>query len=467
MDANTFMLTFFTLLSEHLVWYLTCLFIVVVCVYFLMRRHLFSVLDPLFFMLIVNETFCIADVLFMFQFGMIDARIAVNYLLTESAMFIGILQFGVIARSMVFSPLPATGQPALALKVSYALSLVLFVALHLLVYVERGIPILQKSRLVIYKSPGWGVLDRVFDVFLVIVIYYLMDVLRRRPWKFAEWSSILTLIAIEILSGAKSSVMVLFGIAGLASYFIGTSKTYFSLRSNYFRIGILLAMAGAFAVIIIQRNGVEQDEQQLSPVDLLVFRLVSSGDALIYAYPNQFIETLDSRNPLGAVLKEFLTTFRIVPSDELPEHIGVQIVEHLGGNGKETMTNAKHNLFGFVYFGFCGSILYSYLVGTSVGLVRYTLRRRLPRNWVGGVIFTMMSFGTIGMIVEPDFAPRYVIGILIIFIPFVFLASVLATAVRSSARASGGVGGGACLEAVVRQVKLARDLNYHVLRQKL
>jgi hypothetical protein len=446
------MLTFFTLLSEHLIWYLTCLVVVTACVYYLMRRHFFSVIDPLFYMLIVNETFCIADVLFMFHFGMIDTRIAVNYLLTESALFIGILQFGAITRSASPLPLPATGRPALALRVVCGLSLVSFVALNLLVYAERGIPILQVSRLEIYRKQGWGILDRLFDVFLVIIIYYLMDVLRRRRWKPLEWSSLLIVVAIEILSGAKIAVLELFFMAGLAGYFTGTAKTYFSLRSKYFRIGLLLAITGAFAVVTIQRNGMEQDEQQLSSLDMLVIRLVTSGDAFILAYPNGYVEQLDGRNPLGAVLKEYLTTFRIARPEELPTHIGVQISEHFTGNGDESQTNAKHNLFGFVYFGFWGSILYSYLVGSLIGLVRYILRKKLPRNWVGGIIFILMSLGTIGMINEPDVANRYVIGILVIFVPLVCLASALATAIRSSSRASGGVSGGTRLEGMIRPV---------------
>jgi hypothetical protein len=448
------MLTFFTLLSDHLVWYITCLVVVVVCVYYLMRRHFFSVIDPLFTMLMINETFCIADVLFMFHFGMIDARITVNFILTESALFIGILQFGAITRLTSPPLLPATGKPALALRIAYYLSIVSFVALHLLVYAGRGIPVLKVSRVGTYQEHGWGIMDRIFDVLFVIILYYLMDVLRRRRWKFVEWSSLLTLLAIEILSGAKIAVLELISIAGLASYFIGTAKTYFSLRSNYMRIGVLVAIASAFAVVTIQSHSVDKGEQQLSVLDTLVFRLVASGDAFMYAYPNGFIETIDGRNPLRAVLKEYLAAFRIVPQDELPENIGAQIVDHLTGNGGEFQTNVRCNIFGFVYFGFWGSILYSYLVGTSIGFVRYILRRKLPQNWVGGVIFTMMSIGTISIIDDPDYVNRYVIGILVIFVPLVFLASALATAIRSSSRAGGGVGRGACLEGMARSVKL-------------
>jgi hypothetical protein len=436
------MATFFILLLEHLAWFLTCLAAVAACVYFLLRRHIFSVIDPIFYFLVISETFCITDVAFMFRFGMIDTRIAVNYFLTEAALFIGILQFRTNIRASNPTQLPATELSPLASRVLYRISLALFVALNLLVYAMRGIPVFMASRLEIYRKEGWGVLDRAFDVLLVIIVYYLMDVLRRRRWILAEWASLLILLVIEILSGAKIAVLQLFFIAGLACYFTGTAKAFFTLKSKYFRNCIFIAIAGALVVVTIQRNGMQQrGEEQPNPLTMLVIRMVSNGDAFMYAYPNGYIDQLDSRNPLGALLKDYLATFRIAKPDELPTHIGVQLSEHFTGHGDEFQTNAKHNLFGLVYFGFWGSILYSYLVGSSIGFVRHTLWKKLPRNWIGGTIFILMSLGTIQLVNESDVANRYVIDTLVFFLPMVFLAIALATAIRPSSKASGTLSG--------------------------
>ena len=424
------MLAFLTLLAEHLIWYLSCLAIATITCYWLMRHHFFSLIDPLFYMLIVNEAFCVADVLFMLRFEMIDTSIAVNYLLTESALFIGILQFGMGKRS----GWPSVGDPvrpnSLTSNIAYRMAAGIFILLNLLVYFERGIPVLKESRNEIYRQQGWGIAERISDVLLVVIVYHLIDQLRRRRWKVAEWSLASAVLAIEVLSGAKIAVLQLFFIAGLASYYNGTARRYFSLKSRFFRISGAVALMGALLVITIQGSGDSPGGQPLSAVASLAFRLVTSGDAFIYAYPGGFVNQLDGRNPLGAVLKDYLATFRIVSPDNLPAHLGVQISDRFTGQGDKFQTNAKHNIFGYVYFGFWGSLVYSYLVGSSIGWVRYGLRRKLPQNWLGGVVFILLSLGTIYLVSEPDALNYYVIGMMVGFAPLALIASVIVRAAR-------------------------------------
>jgi hypothetical protein len=431
------MLDFFSFLAEHVVWYLICVSVVLIGLCYLLRRHIFSLTDPLFYFLVINESFCIADVLFMWHFRMIDQSITLSYVLTETALFAGVLQFRPRPREEALVPASGAGIPRPPLRVLYQISLALFVVLHLLVYTERGIPVLQDSRLSIYQSTGWGIVDRVFDVQLVIIVYYLVDLLRFRRWMFAEWMSLLITVTIELLSGAKIAVLEIFFIAGLASYFMGTHRRFFSLRSKSFLVSVLVAVAAALAVVTIQSQNSVESGLDLSPVDGLVLRLVGSGDAFVYAYPENFVTYLDGSHPVKAVLKEYLAFFRLVPDANLPTHIGVQLSQHFTGNGSMFQTNAKHNLFGLVYFGFWGSIVYSYLTGSLIGLVRCTLMKRLPRHWIGGIFFTLMSLGTISLVNEPDAAHRYVIDTVIIFIPLVVVASTIALGLKTRPAACG------------------------------
>jgi hypothetical protein len=423
------MIAFLTLLAEHLIWYLSCLAIVAITCYWLMRRHFFSLIDPLFYILIVNEAFCVADVLFMYRFGMTGTAITVNYLLTESALFVGILQFGIMKRAAW----PSLSEPrrvdTLTSAIAYRMAAAIFILMNLLIYLQRGIPVLKESRNEIYRQQGWGMVERLMDVLLVVIVYYLIDLLRRRRWKASEWGVAFAVLAIEVLSGAKIAVLQLFFIAGLTSYFNGTVRKYFSVKSRLFRVSGAVALMGALLVITIQASSNSEGDQSLSAVGRLVLRLVTSGDTFIYAYPDGYADQLDGSNPVGAVLKDYLTTFRIASPDNLPAHLGVQIVNHFTGRGDEFQTNAKHNLFGYVYFGFWGSIVYSYLVGSSIGWVRYGLRRKLPQNWMGGVVFILLSLGTIYMISEPDDLNYYTIGIMVGFVPLALTAWIVARAV--------------------------------------
>ena len=128
-------------------------------------------------------------------------------------------------------------------------------------------------------------------------------------------------------------------------------------------------IASAFAVGTLQRYGVSKDTQELSTLDMLVIRLVNNGDALIYSYPNGFIERLDGRNPVRALLKDYLLTFRIVSPDELPEHIGAQDRGSTRRQWKEFYDGRQIiTCLDMSILGFCGSILYSYLWAVRLDL---------------------------------------------------------------------------------------------------
>ncbi len=428
------MLQFLALLADHPVSYLACIAVSFCSVLFLFRRYFFSFIDPLFFFLAVNESMCITDVFFMWYYGMATPHVALNYAMTETALFLGVLQFR--APGLRNPPPPASTAATNALRVLYWVALPLFVGLNLLIYVERGIPLLQETRLVIYRGSGWGSLDRAFDVLSVVIIYYLIDVLRRRRWRFAEWLSLVTVVLIELMSGAKIAVLEIFFVAGLASYYLGTAGQLFSIRSKYFRAGAVLASCSAIIVIAIQgRNGTESGPES-NPIVALGLRLVSCGDAFIYAYPNNFVLHIDGSHPVKALLAEYLAFFRIVDARDLPVHIGVQLSEYFTGHGEEFQTNAKHNLFGLVYFGYWGSILYSYLVGTVIGLVRCVLLRARRRNWSAGIVFVLLSLGTIQLVSEPDVLNRYAIDIALVFLPLAGLATGITFAVRQGASLS-------------------------------
>ena len=425
------MLTFLVLLADHFYWYITCVAIAGSGLYLAFRRQIFALIDPLFFFLVINEAFCIADVLFMWKFKMADGDITLNYVLTETALLIGILQFRGASNKGPKSAVPL-GKPSLTLRTLYSLSLILFIGLNLVVYLARGVPLFQKSRLAIYNvGGGWGLFARSFDVFLVIIMYYLMDIARRRSWRFSEWGTLAIVAVIEILSGAKIAVLEIFFLAGLASYFMGSERLFFSFKSRSFKFAVAISILTALGVAAIQSRNSNSDSGTVNSFGVLAYRMVSCGDAFIYSYPSRFAAHLDGSHPLEAIFEDYLSFFRIVPQEYLPVHIGIQIAQYFTGESN-IQTNAKHNLFGLTYFGYWGSIVYSYLVGSAIGFVRGPFRRKLlPQNWVGAILFMMLSLGTVGMINEPDVLNWWIIGILVFLIPLIIFSNALAYSLKS------------------------------------
>jgi hypothetical protein len=423
------MLAFFNTLLDHLPEFLVMLALVGGCLYLLLRRHIYSLFDPLFFFLVVNEAFCITDVLFMHQYGMIESRYFTNYLLTEGALFLGFLQFRPTAHKE--PPGPLSQAPPAALKLLYRLSLFLFISLNILVYTQRGIPLLLNSRMVVYTiGGGWGLVSRLFDVLIAIILYYLLEILRRRHWRLVEWGALVSVIIIQVLSGAKSAVVDLVFLVALYGGYTGSLGTSAARSGRMLKRLALGAVVSLLLVASVQSGVGEIAGHQVNLIGQVAARMVNGGDSLIYAYPNRFIEQLDGHNPAGAVFKEYLAFFRLSDAEHLPKHIGVQITDAFLGPDSHFQTNAKHNIFGYVYFGYWGALLFSYLIGTSLGIVRYSLPRLLPRNWVGGIPFIVLNLAFIMSCNDLDSGPRGVLNILVIFLPMALLARQLTS--RSS-----------------------------------
>lgn len=418
------MLNFFSTLINHLPGFLALVMIIASCLYLLLKRHIYSIFDPLFFFLVINEAFCIADVLFMFQHGLIESRYFTNYLLTESALFVGLLQFRPASRKIV-SESSIRIQPA-ALRILFKTSIFFLIGLNLLVYSQRGIPLLLDSRMVVYSiGGGWGLISRLFDVLTAVIIYYLLDILRHRNWRWMEWASMISVILIQILSGAKSGVIHLVFMAALFGGYTGDIVRSGSRAGRMFKRLTFASIAGLFLVASLQSGEGELAGRRVNVFGQVAVRMVNAGDALIYAYPDRFIEQLEGHNPFGAIFREYLAFFRLASPESLPKHLGVQITDVFIGPDSHFQTNAKHNIFGYVYFGYWGAILFSYLVGTSIGAARHLLPRALPKNWIGGISFMVINLALIMSCNDFDSGSRGLLNILVIFLPLALLAQQL------------------------------------------
>ncbi len=418
------MLTFYETLFNHLGVFLALVLCVGAGLYLLARRHIFSFFDPLFYFLVVNETFCIADVLFMHQYGLIETRYLVNYLLTEGALLAGILQFSPRLPQATRS---ASGSPSATLSAFFKLGFPAFLLINLVVYALRGIPLFLESRTVVFAiGGGFGLLRRVSDVLLIVIIYYLLDLLRYRRWRLIEWGALTSLLMVQVLSGAKVAVLNLVFMIALFNYYKGSLKSAGALRADRLIKRLTIAAIAALLLVSQVQSGDQSiSGRQVNVLGQVAARLVMNGDAFIYAYPDQGIESFPSRNPLGAMFREYLTFLRVAPPEALPKHLGSQITSHFLNEQSTFQTNEKHNLVGYLYFGFWGSLLYSYLLGTLIGAIRHFLPNNFPRTWIFGVPFIALVLGSTLAMNEPDALHQTIINLLFIYLPMVLVILLL------------------------------------------
>lgn len=387
----------------------------------LFRKHIFSIFDPLLYYIIFTEAFCIADVLFMGYFDIIDKKYVTQYLSSEFALFAGVLLFKPRV-SHLFSV--RTDAQTYSLRPLFRFSLILFVGLNILVYMIRGVPLLVENRLEIYQvGGGFGLITRMFDVLLVIIFYYLLDVYRQKGWYWREWLTLFVVVAIQILSGAKSAVLTLVFIVSLHAFYSGALSQGDRRLIRLMKKMTFFAIGGFLVIAQIQISDISIGAQSLTLLDQMALRFVNNGDAFVYAYPNNLIESLDGSNPMGALFREYIAFFRLASPGELPTHIGLQLSRAFNGFDVNTQTNAKHNIFGYVNFGYFGGILYSLVVGLCIGFLRYKILNRRVTSWKFGVPYILLNLGVLTSASDWDNFSRSVLSVIFIFTPLALLFS--------------------------------------------
>ena len=416
------MVDFYRALFDHLPLFLGMVVGSMGLLYLLFRRHIFSVFDPLFALIIINEGFCIADVLFLHNQGLISTYYLQSYLLTEGALFLGILQFRpTVQRRETCEPYEVP-RSLLAL---YRMALPLYLLLNGIVYATRGIPLLMDSRTTVFQvGGGFGLIRRASDVLMVVILYALFAILPRRKWALKEWAALLAVALIQVLSGAKVAVLYLVFTASLFNYYIGPSGAPAAAMLN--RLLRRLTSLGLVALLVIAQATSNMDEiagRQTNLFGLVAARLVMCGDALIYTYPEGKIETFPRANPVGALTREYLSFFRLARPEDLPRHLGSQITTQLLNPDSPYQTNEKHNLVGYLYFGFWGGVLFCYLLGTVIGYLRFGLIRRFPAVWTIGIPFVILNLNAAMVVNEPDAINQAVIGVVVFYLPLALLAT--------------------------------------------
>ena len=424
------MAEFYILLLENFPIFVALLLTNGAVLYFLFRKRISSFFDPIFYMIVITESFCITDVMFMALYDIIESRHFVQYMFSELALFAGIL---IIPR---FEDKYANVEPVRSefelLRVLFWLSLFLFLILNVFIYSVRGIPLLLDNRMAVYQDGGGlGFISRVLDVLLVIVFYYLLEVQRRFGWTWREWVCLGVIALIQVLSGAKSSVLTLVFIAALFVFISGPAAEGNEKLMRLIKRIFILAVGGFLLIAQVQVSDVEVGGRKLSVLDQAALRFINNGDAFLYAYPSNVVDSLDGSGSISAVLREYVAFLRVAPPDQIQTHLGLQLTRKFIASDSINQTNAKHNLFGYMNFGEIGGVIYSLVLGLIIGLVRETLFKKRAYSWLAGVPYIILNIGFLSAGSDLDNSSRAVLNVVFVFYPLVLAAYFLSSGARS------------------------------------
>jgi oligosaccharide repeat unit polymerase len=222
-------------------------------------------------------------------------------------------------------------------------------------------------------------------------------------WKIRCWPKtfdaflLACLVLSCILSGSKSgllvAIFVIFYFRSLhrrSSFY--SEKTDRSLK----RIQTLtLGIASGVVVLVLLVTGFAANFAE--SLGALLTRLVSAGDVYFMAYPGSNLHDLDGTHAFLALFGPTLAIFRIVDPSSLGTSLGFQIFHNVVQSTKDLGPNPRHNIFGLVYFGYFGSLIYSAILGLLVCFVRNVLLKYIRLGGISEVVYVFVALHAIDL----------------------------------------------------------------------
>lgn len=402
------------------------------CLYFLIYRKMFiSIIDPVMFTVLFS-TFGFSVVIFLYLTKSIDTKYLISYLLTQSAFILGFFSYKSLKRSQIVAPVKTQSfeSEMLFVNIVFFVCSSLYIIIQLLSYVVVGIPLLSGNHVDIYSnSGGWGILGRFIDVLkpvsIFLLIYYFFKKEVSLFFYLYKYFVLAMVFVFFALAGSRSEFMTI-GLIFFCFLILNGDKLkqYFN-KIRFYEIMLLsLAMCFVFFTIFFQSK---HQEDGASGLSVFLFRLVASGDVYYFAYPNNNIEQISNAHPFLALFGDIFSTLRIVPRQDQPVVIGYQLFQLFGESDTVAGPNSRHNVFGYVYYGFYDSIIFSYVMGLSLSFVRNKLFFVLRRNVLGQILFVFLYMQIANIETDPQMVVSNLENVFLIF-PVILLISLSAFA---------------------------------------
>lgn len=416
---------FYDLILDNLSLSLGLLFLFIVVHYLIFRKYVTSVLDPIL-LPVISSVFSMADVYLLFFTNSISTYLFINFNLTQLAFWFGLFYFKTKINSKFNTLKTNTFSNNFNNTLSFYFFSIIYLCSQVLIYVTKGIPLLKESRLETFADGGGeGVLGRIVDVTSIFCLYSFFKIIKVGKLSFSDVPKYVIIILIFLtflLTGSKSTFLNLFLVFWCFIIFNrikgNDSEKYINIIKKY-RLRIFVFILTVVSLIIFVQINYADNENKLNPLVSLFIRFIHSGDVYWYAYPNNVYLNIKSNAWFSALFTDFLGLFRIVGWNNLPEAIGITFKDIHHPSDIPSGPNARHNVFGLIYYGFFGGILFSFLLGVIISFVRNKLPFILKDTMLNGFIFTFLMIKISGLDTDPMLTFTYLNNLLFIF-PIIF-----------------------------------------------
>jgi hypothetical protein len=427
---------FYRILIDHQELYITLLLASIILHYLIFRKILITLFDP-YILPVVFSVFSVTTVIFLYITGNIANYPFTSFVFSQIAFWAGLLSFSPLKRSIKqkladessLDPVNENPDKRQNVLVFYISTFILLIT-QLVIYKMKGIPLFMASRLEMFAdSQGSGVLGRIVDVTAVCSLYSFFSIIRFDYLRVSELPKYFfcgLIFVTFILSGSKSSFLILvytfwtyiiFAILKNDNYKLPLNR----LRSHMKSI-VIISVVLVVGVIYIQAKN-----NPNNALFLFALRFVHSADVYWYAYPDSVYKSIPGDHPFEALFGDFLGMLRIARWDTFPEAIGITLKNIHHPSKILEGPNARHNVFGLIYFGLVGGAIFSFFLGWILSLVRNVLPFILKRNIVGGIVFAYLTIKLSSFESDPTLAVMSLDNFFFIFPIIIFLMLLVST----------------------------------------
>lgn len=367
------------LLSNTSIFYFFLIFSILV-IFLLYRKKYFTILDPLFIGLI-SSMFSIPVFLTLYINGYIANDDFISFICSELFLFLGLaLSFRINLKQFFTNNYINNYLVEFNVKKNSLIFFYTFFSIYILtqfiVYRVSGVPLFNKSRLDDFSGgSGYGFFSRVIEItiFFSLFFYFLFVFTRRfNLLKFFIPTFFFIVICFNLfLTGSKSAFLIIFQILLVASIVIksnGINNNVFKKVFKYKTLFLVLMILGiVFLFYIIDKISSVSNRTFF---ESLILRFIHFGDIYWYAYPNKAYLTTRGGNWFMAIFTDTLGFLKLIPWHKMPTHIGYKLYQIFHPSLNIQGANARFNVFGVVYFGHIGLVIYSFIIGVVLGSLR-------------------------------------------------------------------------------------------------
>jgi oligosaccharide repeat unit polymerase len=349
--------------------------VIFVLSYFIYRKYIISVFDPLFFFLI-TQAFSIMMALIQIE----KTAYLINFLLCVVLFTTGFIAISPKAKKIDDYNFSFPAKEVRFVNYFNFFAFLIIVLANLILISQKGSALFSDDPSLAKFSNfdeggGFGAIRRINwglgNLINVSLFFTYFKTGRKR-----NLVMLLVLFLFACLSGGKGIVLSYIALIGIIAVFKKTSLT--SAFRKITKIKIPLLVGGiVLAVVILMKGSSTDNSSAQDGLIKLGIRFLYFGDAIIYYYTPNVVAHFQHYNVIDFINYEFNGLLGLLRIVEYKKPLGNELLLYYINDSQDTGLSIGPNLpyyvSGYIFFGSFGAIIYSFIVGMVVGFVRRLL----------------------------------------------------------------------------------------------